>query len=1696
MSNETVTKSARFYCVSLTPDICKTPIGPSTPPLPYIVIGEFSEASNASPNVKSHGKPVILHQRSTIPSVKGDAAGSAGGVKSGTVGKQVDTKTASSAHRANGAAKVQVGREVWMNARNTIGKIYERGGEMARPLLRSLASQTRRALKEAAQTYKDEYSADTHNVAAGLTDAGGNAMTAGAVLGAAGAVAIASVVAAPVGLAAEPVAVAVGGVGVVVSAVGGAVEVGATALDQAADFVITGQTPDLLASALDAAANLGLNIAQARALKYLGPMGKAIEEKLSNLLGKFKNAKLPGKKPLKTTPERPASKPPTKKGDDGKESGKPGPKADAPSDCCPRNQAPARKPVTGRKPIHFGTGQEILEQTDFVLHGGMQLAWTRTYRSGAETEDWGLFGARWSSEFTTALSLGDKGIVYHDASGRALRLPALSRGESHDDRKEGHTLTRTGADEFTLTWRDGQVDTFRRGADGWLPHGYDGVNAMLAPTAPISVPRFDLVRSAGRDGRGVSVERHPAAEPGQVLLRVVGDDGSVIEAMRSDGVDAALDRPAAGATSATSAASGATAAASTAPAKATATAAATAAAATDKAGADTPRIGRVEQVLADGTRICHVRYTYADEQEPAHPDKNPTPPSRLPKRHNLVAQTNLLGHARHYEYRHHLLTSCSSYGGYIQQLEWISLAALRSRWRGSQLDEARLANLYPVTLDNSYQARAITSGGADGSARVRIDYLDNDTTRVTENGGVLEYVFDRNWLATDVRRVTNDTATSLGKREWDKDGMLLAESGAVAPATRYAYDAAGNLTSSTDAAGNTSNIEYDAHNQPVTITDALGNVTRQSYDAAGRVSATTNALGHVTAYRYDELGRLAAIIDAKGGSKTLHYDQSGRLVAYTDCSGYATRYSYDAQDRLINISDALGQETTYAYDALGQLIRVTQPDDTSEAFEYDADGNLLTHTDAAGYQTHYRYNGLGMPVARTDALGQTLQYRYDSALQLAELINAAGESYRFTYNAEGWLTSETGFDGKPTHYTYDADGQLIASECLGQRTDLMHDSRGLLRAKTTADGTVHFAHDALGRMTMASSMQADLHFIYDPLGQLIEERSAYFLKPVRDASLVPDAKRTPDAAFVMTHAYDELGNRIKTVLPDGHCIDTLRYGSGHWHGTLWDGVPVVDIERDRLHRETRRYLGSSITRLVATRRYDKQSRIAEMTLDHDPSKAGRFKIRERKFQYDPVGNLTSIQHGWHTRDETLGRFSYTYDPIGQLLTAIQPGLTEVFAFDSLGNLTDTLHGVNVHAPTKISDPSRSSAVHERDSPLQVQKLIKRYLNHTYIYNESGNLVRKYLTQPRNAYANDDLRMTYDVENRLIDVIHEQFKTVYKAHYQYDAFNRRIAKHVTEKKWQNDQNTEEASQTKTKTTLFFWNDDVMVQELKFDKVITHLFEPDSFIPLGKFESIISTTEKPNDLEMELDFSPLIKIVFYNCDHLGSPKELITVDEGVVWRENTKAWGRKINANTYTFEQPLKFPGQYEDEETGLFYNRYRYYDPDLARYTTSDPVGLAGGLNQGIYAANPINWIDPLGLAKYAIIGEGQSGVEAYASLMSIRFPCDEFRTIKKDWKKLMQDSGAAKKTLGTIEWETIALNANANWIIQRHAEGYHFIDIGNDKSVNKSAFYIIERQTIKQIGAKSSPGSPKSIALARAGEKPSTRPKSKSMCIL
>uniref|UniRef100_UPI0004CF3D9B RHS repeat domain-containing protein n=1 Tax=Pseudomonas tolaasii TaxID=29442 RepID=UPI0004CF3D9B len=164
---------------------------------------------------------------------------------------------------------------------------------------------------------------------------------------------------------------------------------------------------------------------------------------------------------------------------------------------------------------------------------------------------------------------------------------------------------------------------------------------------------------------------------------------------------------------------------------------------------------------------------------------------------------------------------------------------------------------------------------------------------------------------------------------------------------------------------------------------------------------------------------------------------------------------------------------------------------------------------------------------------------------------------------------------------------------------------------------------------------------------------------------------------------------------------------------------------------------------------------------------------------------------------------------------------------------------------------------------------------------------------------------------------------------YDPFGRRISKTVD-----------------GKTTEFFWQGDKLIAEHHADRHRSYIYEPDSFRPLALLDGFGPKATQP---------------FYYQLDHLGTPQELTAPNGEIVWSAHYKAYGKISRLDASKIDNPLRFQGQYFDPKSGLHYNRHRYYNPDLGRYLTPDPVKLAGGINAYQYAPNPTGWVDPLGL---------------------------------------------------------------------------------------------------------------------------------------
>lgn len=477
-------------------------------------------------------------------------------------------------------------------------------------------------------------------------------------------------------------------------------------------------------------------------------------------------------------------------------------------------------------------------------------------------------------------------------------------------------------------------------------------------------------------------------------------------------------------------------------------------------------------------------------------------------------------------------------------------------------------------------------------------------------------------------------------RQLDKYGNVTA---IVAPGertTNYRYDRRSRVMR-VESKGKGTGIVYDARvDKPALLTDALGATTALRYDERGNLLSVTDALGHRTACEYDAHGLPLTVTNAAGAIDTLTYNRAAQLVSHTDCSGNTRHFSYDADGKLLRMTDAQGNATAYTYDAAGRLITAVHADGATERYEYDGLGRLLAHTDAAGQRSSRVLDVDGKPLKRIDARGGVREYRYDGARRLAELIDEHGATQRFVYDALDRVIEETGSGGRQTGYRYDAGGLLAAKEERdnGVCTDTTYTRDGagrvvdMFTTRTAADASteharLRFTYDDLGRLTQAISADAIVDLEYDAMGKLVSEQAD-----------------SGGATMLLRHAYDALGKRIRTTMPDRCVLDKMVAGCGQPHQSDHVGKAIAEMERDQLYRPAGRTQGVLTSRF----RSDPMLRMLPHVAGQLLVGEGAMPVIADKCEYDESGNLLSL-------DARRGaRATCDYDVLARILAAVQP----------------------------------------------------------------------------------------------------------------------------------------------------------------------------------------------------------------------------------------------------------------------------------------------------------------------------------------------------------------------------------------------------------------------------------------------------------
>lgn len=1228
--------------------------------------------------------------------------------------------------------------------------------------------------------------------------------------------------------------------------------------------------------------------------------------------------------------------------------------------------------------ISFSTGTERITHTDFALPAPMPLTWGRTYCSSHTSYDHTALGARWTNRYLTRIDPIDPSqavatdpaiqhllvLRYQAVDGRSHDLPLPSVGAEHFDAVEKLTIKRLSADLLQIAmgpdWRE----------------SYQAFSHTVSETdgSVRAEQRWRLIRLEEAAGKLTQLY-YAAHEPNRVPT------GGVITAM-----DAVWPRPLASA---------------------------------DVGGERLSDVISFQGQGASAQPMAHVRLRYnahgrvaslwqVKVEATAEADANPQD-DLTPGVDSMSAQLlGLIGDLPCGQQKTTELTRCLACYGHgehgdliwalsedhvpalaVEELDGPAgaeaiRAALDSAWHYGYQDHlltrytdrtGRGMNLeYSGPLPPHGLPRAVREWADDGSFAATIAWAEGTGTVKVGNalGHETTYVFDR--LGFTQRIVHPDGSTERFVR--DLAHNVVEHHQVDGSIVRQQFDEAGRLVSKTSPGGARTRQHYDAQGHLTLVEDALGKLWRRAYNPQGQMVSSTDPQGRVTRYEYDAKGQLGALIDAKGGRKTFAYNQYGQLLRLVDCSGKATAWAYDPEGRLARITDAAGGQTERHY-RRGHLSAVTQPDGGRIEYNRDAEGRLLAQTEPDGRTARYRYGPAGQLIEQRDPNGHTLGYKWDKNGRLTTLVNENQASYHFTYDAAGRLTQETDFDGQETRYQYHK-GRLVASHTAGLTTTYEYDADGRMTQCSASEVddkgqpvlasslSEYFQYDDLGRMTWAKNADSRVQFLYDEVGNLNQEVCHYdFLRN--------------GLSMVWRHEYDELGNRICTTRPDGEKLHWLVYGSGHVHGLVWERPPqgnepperieLLGYERDDLHRAIRRTQGNG---LQQTLKLDPVGRMLEQTVSSMRTAAGEAHLHgsgasanapliHRRYSYDAAGLLGAID------DQLRGRTEYRYDETGRLVRAhhglpldgvqaprVLP-LLEQFVFDPAGNLlgnSATPDDAHLKYLPRVND-NRLASFWQKDADGTEQTV-------HYQYDVRGQRVGKGVSRGEPSGQRQgawDTEYRWNVFGRLAGV---RTRTL-QAHYQYDPLGRRLGKTVHVNGTFRDAQEQRKADASMGygQSIFNWDGSLLCMEYnEQDGWMHHIYEDGKFTPVLRID--------------KAQWSALdVKIFYLQNDQIGTPLEVTNSGGGVEWGAAQMAFGQitlpvqqhsGLANDEPSRRQKFRFQGQQFDAETGLHYNRFRYYDPANGRYVSKDPVKTRGGSNLYAYVTGrPNYYVDPLGL---------------------------------------------------------------------------------------------------------------------------------------
>ena len=879
-------------------------------------------------------------------------------------------------------------------------------------------------------------------------------------------------------------------------------------------------------------------------------------------------------------------------------------------------------------------------------------------------------------------------------------------------------------------------------------------------------------------------------------------------------------------------------------------------------------------------------------------------PYVIDKKEKLQVSTQLLA-SYQYNNDHALIAAINSQGA-SEQYKYTAVALLKQRTRPSGFSH------YFDWVGDDEHAKCCRQWGDDDTYDYHFTFEGNKSTSTDSLGNTEQYFHNQQNLLT----LFIDANGNQTEHQYDHLGRKTSTTDAMGQTTAFDYNQAGQLVQQIAADNSITRYVYNAFGKRIAVIDALGRQFKRHFNATGRLLSETEPDGQTTEYKYNDKGHLSEKIMPDGQKTLYQWNDNGELLA--EKSGEAlTRYSYDKLGHLNAICDAQDLITEYQRNEQGQITQqVSYPQAEATAdktfpdsavitrYVYDNAGRLTNIVSPNGESTHYGYGGLAQPTKKTFADGSWLNYQYDKERNLIGIERSDEATYHIEYSPTEKPTKLIGFDGRVQTYQYDNNDKLIEISDADERI-------------------IQLKRDALGRITDQHSFVIGKHaqpqfnhhnlYQYDAIGRVtIAHNNDSMVQQQFHAN--GQVSQSKQGQFTLDYAFNEQGKRSLLNLPDGQKV-TYQYNE---QGLLSE-LALVDelnsqnnlltLEYDASGLTKKQYLGNGIT---LSQEHDAQSRLTKQSW-LTTSEASQ----QRTYQYDKQNQLIAVNEFQQTNDDEKQQPTtqhFIYNKISQLVNS-HTSQSEI----TKENKVTEHNNAESYQWDAFGNPKVDLSIPESEREIIVKSdRLHCFSGIDFSYDKSGNQISSIATgiiQKR----------SFDGLNQLRKIIHNGKLT----HYEYDALGRRIAK-ITE----------------AGKTDFIWDGNQLIGEYVNGQYTWYIYLPDSFLPIAML--------KNNE------------IYYYHLDQLGTPVCLTDKNESIVWQNQTCLYGfvckeSDINNELNQIDNPLRFQGQYFDIESGLHYNRFRYYCPKQQRFIHQDPIGLVGGINHYQYVPNPVNWVDPYGL---------------------------------------------------------------------------------------------------------------------------------------